>query len=117
MTFGPDAPLLGNLALEPMRLGAGRCERRITVGDPGRTQRQLPLGVAGEHHEEAQAIGTGRLAEQARNARAVFDGLQNVFPKISVIRAGNFRKRGGAAVPQKNWSAGFHEAPPSVEAI
>jgi len=66
MALGPDAPLLGDLALEPVGRRTARRKRRIAVGNvAGQQAKRGRRRLAGDG-KQPHRLGAARLSEQGR---------------------------------------------------
>ena len=117
MTLGKHAALFRELALEGMRLGAGRRERRIAIADDGARHTQLPLRVVRQDRHEARSPTLFRGAEERGDAPTASDRVRHRLPKAFHRLDGDRGKRNGAPVAQAGFPQKAHGAvPPSAMA-
>jgi len=61
----------------------------------------LSFCIIRQHRKQTHATGVRRPAEQRRDARPAFTGLQHLLAEISQTHAGNFRGRHNIAIAEK----------------
>src|SRR6266571_1976657 len=117
MTLGKHATLFRELALERMRLGAGRRERGIAIADDGARHTQLPLRVVRQDRHEARSPTPFRGAEERGDAPTASDRFRHRLPEALHRLDGDRGKRNGAPVAQAGFPQKAHGAvPPSAMA-
>ena len=118
MALGPHAPLLGDLALEPVRLRAVRRQGGVALADVGATApRASPASRAGQDAQTAAHAAVGlRLAEERDEPRAAMPTRRGPSSRNSPTPdAGTSRQRDRLAVVQSG-SDGAHGRPPTIAA-
>jgi len=81
MPLRGDAPLLGDLPLEQVRLRACRRQGRVRVPDVGGNDRQQARVLPREKGHQAHGIA-GRIAEERREASAVLNVLHDILAEL-----------------------------------